>query len=90
MDPCCQSCGVTLSEHLGLFGTCAELQALRRSHALLLEACKAYYYGRKPERECEAMMRDAILAAEPAAVRRLSSDPKYANWPPTLVPDAEE
>jgi len=29
----------------------------------LLEACEAYYYGRKENRECEAMMRAAIAKA---------------------------
>lgn len=46
---------------------CANAQYIRRAwntHALLLEACKAYLYGRADDRECERMMRDAIAAAE--------------------------
>ena len=33
--------------------------------AKLLEACEAYYYGRKETRECESMMREAIRLARP-------------------------
>jgi hypothetical protein len=33
----------------------------------LLAACKAYFYGEKPDRECEAMMGAAIAKAEGSA-----------------------